>query len=162
MRQIRNRASTRCSLHNLASQASFWVRDSHNNPFHTSIKPVLRVCFYAWKLWPLQTTQTPSSLWKQSSSFCCNSHPTQLRSQGLSICLLDFEPLFLMPDRASEGAKEPEASSVEEKKCFTSKSREQVVGKRGSCQDATCENRFFLSTQKREADFSEFSLHSQD
>lgn len=115
MRQIKNRAPTRCSLHNLVSQASFWVRDSHNNPFHTSIKPVLRVCFYAWKLWPLQTTQTPSSLWKQSSSFCCNSHPTQLRSQGLSICLLDFEPLFLMPDQASEGAKELEASSVEEK-----------------------------------------------
>lgn len=29
--------------------------------------------------------------------------------------MLDFEPLFLMPDQASEGAKEPEASSVEEK-----------------------------------------------
>lgn len=49
----------------------------------------------------LQTMQTPSSLWNQSSSFCCNSHPTQ----GLSVWVLDFEApflilsLFLMPDQ---------------------------------------------------------------
>lgn len=129
-----NRAPIRCSLHNPASQAPFWVRNSHNNPFHTSIKPVLRVCFYVWKLWPLQTLQTPFSLWNHSSSFCCNSHPTQ----GSAVCLLHFEApclilsLFLVPHQASESVKGTWGQFCGRKRCFTPKSREEgrnVVGR---------------------------------
>lgn len=161
MRQIRNQASTQCFFHNLASQASFWVRDSHNNPLShlgkTSPKGLL-LCVKA--LTSPNNTNTFHFM-KTEQLFLLQFTPNTATESRIIHLGAGFWTSLPHAGSGIRRCQRTWGQLCRRKRCFTSKSREQVVGKRWSCRDATCENRFFLSTQKREAHFSEFSLYLQ-